>query len=729
MSFKDLALPLAARGIPVIPVQPLAKETYLSGGPERGTVDPQKIAFWNAECPDYNVGSLGTLDGVTIFDCDEPGLIERIQKETGQKFPRTFAVKALNGGGHLYFKQTDASRRVANKAGEGVFELRGNNLYVVGPGSKARNDAGTVGEYRIVCDAPIADFPEWLEPWILANSSSSKSNANTGNVDTDSYRRLRAAYLENLNPADMLGLPDLTIESLHPTLHSLACLLHDGARTTDEVGDILEKIAAEYGHREARGRSEIDGIVEHAFKKQPTEFTLPENHPALTSYSDGLVVFATEALYKEHMKERLYAEFTAPAKTEEASTEPKYPIGIWRGTDYAEFAEICSEGNFIPKEFLIEALKTVTGAVLGGGLSVPDIEGGVPRFYTVLMGYAGSGKGTSISWATSVFKDISLGGTAVANLLWSPATKIEDVPWTHIGACEEGFNSAPGMQRSNEKGQKRWLQTFEELDHMIEGSGIEGSGKALMGVNRQLYDREDFATTTTGKRDAIAGQAKNSLIAGTTPELWTDMFAGKQVRGSGLFQRFNLLASEERRRKGTLKRPKLDVFKVRFTARIMDLDQAPLQLTAHADAVAAVDEWYSQDKFGDGSVDAEVRGRLNVLAWRNALHLAWLKGHSEVTLQDVLDAIQLSEYQFEVRVRHTPAEGANQAALVENKILNFVQSTRRVRKREIYQRLNMRQYGNRMFDAAIGALQAAGEIQLVEEKQPSGQTSHVVVKV
>lgn len=318
MSFKDIALALAKRDIPVIPVQPFGKDTYLPGGEERGSLLLKNILAWDAENPDYNVGCLGTAYGVTILDCDVPGLMTRIEQETGQKCPATFTVKSAGKGcAHFYFRQTDASRRLGNKKGDGLFDLRGNNHYVVGPGSALKLSDGTIRKYSIWRDAPIAEFPEWLEEWILANSSSAKGGA-TGDVDQDSYRRLRKSYLENLNPQDMLGLPDLTIESLHPTLHSLACLLHDGHRTEDDVAEILEKLAGEYGHRQLRGRGEIESIAQHAFKKAPTEFTLPEGHPELTGFSDGLVVFATEALLKEHLKERLYAEYTAPAETEEA---------------------------------------------------------------------------------------------------------------------------------------------------------------------------------------------------------------------------------------------------------------------------------------------------------------------------------------------------------------------------------------------------------------------------
>lgn len=425
----------------------------------------------------------------------------------------------------------------------------------------------------------------------------------------------------------------------------------------------------------------------------------------------GVRPAATVTVREQNPPEEGVSVQTFPSGNNETVPLPKYPFEVWDGTDYAEFAETCAQNCYIPREFLVESLKTITGAVLGSAITVEDVEGAIPRFYTVLMGPAGSGKGTSISWATSVFKDIAA-GTGVFSLLWSPATKIEDVPWTRIGACEEGFNSAQGMQRSNEKGQSRWLQTFEELDHLIEGSGIEGSGKALMGVNRQLYDREEFATTTTGKRDAIAGKAKNSLLACTTPELWTDMFAGKQVKGSGLFQRFNLMASEESRKKGTIRRPKLDVFKTRFAARILDMEENPIELTVDPAAEVALDEWYRQGKFDEA--DGEVRGRLNVLAWRNALHLAWQRRHQSIRERDILDAIRLSDYQFEIRRLYTPAEGENHGALVENKIRNLLRVIKRATRRDVVRKLSLNRYGGFIIDRAINSLRQSGEIDLAE---------------
>jgi hypothetical protein len=233
MGFKDIALPLASRGIPVIPVEPLSKETRLPGGEERGTTDPAKIEAWDRENANYNVGALGTAGGIVVLDCDVKGLVGRIEKETGKKLPPTLTVQSAGKGcAHLYFKQTDVSRQLGNKKGDGLFDLRGRNHYVLGPGSRLQNG----NEYKIWRDAPIAEFPDWLEPWILANSSSKKTGA-TGEVDGDSYARLRTAYLQNLEPAEMFGFRTSRSKVCTPrcTAWPASCTTAKGQRTTSRT--------------------------------------------------------------------------------------------------------------------------------------------------------------------------------------------------------------------------------------------------------------------------------------------------------------------------------------------------------------------------------------------------------------------------------------------------------------------------------------------------------------
>lgn len=174
--FSEIALPLVDLGIKVIPVQPSDKRCLLPGWQKKATTDAEQIKRWNAENPNYNVGCVGTPDTVVVLDCDIHGLIRRIEQETGRSFPKTLIVRSAGKGcAHLYFRQTDVSRSLGNKKAAGLFDLQSVDKYVVGPRSRLDNGRS----YDIVQDAPIADFPDWLETWILANADADKPKPKT----------------------------------------------------------------------------------------------------------------------------------------------------------------------------------------------------------------------------------------------------------------------------------------------------------------------------------------------------------------------------------------------------------------------------------------------------------------------------------------------------------------------------------------------------------------------
>lgn len=332
-SFKDLALPLIALNIPVIPCQPLAKHTFLKGGPERGTVDPAVIAVWNAENPAYNVGCLGTLDNLALFDCDEKGLVSQIEQETGHKMPPTFTVKSANKGtAHLYFKQTERTRALGN-AVHRAGEVRGNNEYLVGPGSVIVCEDGSTRAYEIWRNVPFADFPDWLVDWVVANPASSVRNAQTGELEGDVFSKLKEIYLQNLDPEEWFGRKDIpTITSLHPMLMSLGALLHDGERTADEIAELLDRVGHEYGHRDPLPKDTRD-VAEWVVKRKPCELTLPEGHPLLQGYSYGLVTFGTEeayAVFKNRCEQTPAWEYAAEWKDPEGWPEWPADYQAWR---------------------------------------------------------------------------------------------------------------------------------------------------------------------------------------------------------------------------------------------------------------------------------------------------------------------------------------------------------------------------------------------------------------
>ncbi len=176
-TFLELATPLIQRGIPVIPVQPNEKRCLLPEWQMKATTDVEQVKLWQTENPNFNVGCVGKPDGFVMLDCDVVGLREQIERETKQKFPRTLIVKSAGKGAeHVYFLQTDESRRVGNRKSASLFDLQSVDRYVVGAGSTLSNGKS----YEIVDDSPIADFPAWLGAWIDRHSDIVKEHGGKG---------------------------------------------------------------------------------------------------------------------------------------------------------------------------------------------------------------------------------------------------------------------------------------------------------------------------------------------------------------------------------------------------------------------------------------------------------------------------------------------------------------------------------------------------------------------
>jgi len=123
-TFLEIAIPFAERGIPVIPVEPCEKRCLLPDWQRRATTSAEQIAGWNAENPNYDVGCAAKPEGIVVLDCDVKGLMRRIEQETRHKFPDTLVVRSAGKGcAHVYFSQTELSRKLGNRKAAGLFDL------------------------------------------------------------------------------------------------------------------------------------------------------------------------------------------------------------------------------------------------------------------------------------------------------------------------------------------------------------------------------------------------------------------------------------------------------------------------------------------------------------------------------------------------------------------------------------------------------------------------------
>lgn len=166
-TFKEIALPLVARGIPVIPIPPRQKGAILKNWQNLATTDLKQIEAWHQENPEYNVGSVAKLTGFWMLDCDVPDLKQIIEKDTTKVFPQTFSVSSQKGL-HFYFKHTAVSQSLnknislKDEQGKPLGDVKLHNGYVVGPGSL--HPEGKL--YEVTSDCEIVEAPDWLVTWI-----------------------------------------------------------------------------------------------------------------------------------------------------------------------------------------------------------------------------------------------------------------------------------------------------------------------------------------------------------------------------------------------------------------------------------------------------------------------------------------------------------------------------------------------------------------------------------
>jgi hypothetical protein len=172
------ALPAFDTHIQIVPLAPSCKRPAKGFLPSQHGV-PKSREVLAAIAPTYadnNVGisSRRAVGALIIVDCDEPGVVERYQRETGREWPPTYATQTRPQSApwkiHFYFMSTERSvlripRQVTNVTRQCGYDLKGNGGgcggYVRAEGSVRDGEAVTV-----LHDVPIAPMPDDLADWI-----------------------------------------------------------------------------------------------------------------------------------------------------------------------------------------------------------------------------------------------------------------------------------------------------------------------------------------------------------------------------------------------------------------------------------------------------------------------------------------------------------------------------------------------------------------------------------
>jgi len=177
MSFKDLALPLVARGLYVFPTSADGRKVPLiKDWPHLASRDIKKILYWDAvHGHDVNVGVVAR--GIVVLDDDRGDLAQVIERATGHVVPDTYTVKTsikkATGwrGRHYYFSETPESIALGFRKKAGVYDWQAEHHLVVGAGS--RHHSGMI--YESVDDQRvILPCESWLVDWIKRTCDAAK---------------------------------------------------------------------------------------------------------------------------------------------------------------------------------------------------------------------------------------------------------------------------------------------------------------------------------------------------------------------------------------------------------------------------------------------------------------------------------------------------------------------------------------------------------------------------
>lgn len=712
-TFADIALPMAGLGLCVIRTVQQDKRPRDNSWQTLATTDESTILRWNEETPECGAGIVAKEDFV-FLETDRPGVYKEFLEETGVAF-ETRTHQSSKGHFHFLFKSTPLSKKLGPiTQKELVFgSLRSGNQYILAPGSLHP----TTGErYKVVRNAPIIPIPDVLVNWLASKKSQTAVSKSEDSTQKEIFTE-GGRNVELTRYAGVLRRNGLDGDLLEEALKRYNEERFVPSLDLKEVKTIARSVA-----RYEKGRTGAEVTINGK----------PAGEPAISSQ---------EEIQKNDTLQALVD--STPSSREEATTtaDSLYPYWAYNGTLYEEFANLCGRGNLIPKEFFISAAMTMVGGICGHRFSPQE-----GRFYTfILTKIGGIGKGTAFDALRNLF--------AGTGLLYGLN---QDGPgaFMNIGCAQGNFSSSSGLHNNGFAKHNRIIQTYDELTKLLEKFSIPGSGDSFLDDLNTLFEANAYTPSLTKDKKVVgvSGTQHNSILGGTTFDKWNSAFGKTTAEGSGFFQRLNIVSSDETETVAEIQ--PLDFnegegFELRkkFLAKIMPLEYQTVQFEKTPEAEKRFNDWHATFKKEHHDEPAEVTGRLNVMVSRNYEHLAFMlapivapnpeKANEPIKiicdLPTMEKAIALADYQYQVRAKHRPAQGANESALIEDSIRLTLQASERnsLSRSDLYKKSGSRKYGLLVFDRVLTALNNEGlvEIRTKSNNKIRGRKGEVIVWV
>jgi bifunctional DNA primase/polymerase-like protein len=657
-TFFDIAEPLVARGLPVIPLRPRSKIAALDNWPELATTDISQIQKWSDEHPEANCGCvfLAKPDGFWAWEVDSPEAIQRCEKETGQKLPKTFRVRSRVGRGHIFFKHTPKSIELGNlQQGyikNGDWSARVDRQYCVSAGS-LHPISGL--PYEIISTADICPAPEWLIDWLKSQ---------------------RVEKPEETPTTKSAGL--IPHGSIHGYMLKEAGRLRHVGMTPEEIEPVLLRLV----HQNCQPPIDEDKV--RLMARSIGKYEVKND----TVLFDGVVAGTSALVQAPSVEIQEPLHFVVPPY-------PKFPSWVMKGTSlYNGLVKPFCDVNSRYEEFMFMPAMALMLNYLGTKVRI-ESKDIIPSLYMVLIGRKGKViKSSSVKDAMRYFNYMGLldhGGPACRNA--------EGKTLVFTAGSPEGLGIE--AQRVN---CRNFTLFYDELSVLTNKAGIDSS--TLVPNLLTLYESDKFSNMIKSKKETYSldpGTYCTSLIACCTDKNFKTLWGKMQGVTSGLNDRFFFLYQPEKFKEVT---PPISVSTQKgsiITRQLIDkaVKKGVYSITDSSPLHASV--------AGDTGID----NRQEIRAEKFALYFAIDLDRDEIDEECIERGLALVEYERKVKKLLRPSEAFTKEAQIQNEIVDALRTAGcRMGDRDLTRVLHPERYGTSLYGQAFKGLIIAGQIKI-----------------
>ena len=178
---------------------------------------------------------------------------------------------------------------------------------------------------------------------------------------------------------------------------------------------------------------------------------------------------------------------------------------------------------------------------------------------------------------------------------------------------------------------------------------------------------------------------------------------------SGLYSRFIWVTIPALDVVASLVEPSFGDFQKRLFEKLFALEQRPVLINTSHEALGILDTWFAKIKATQYE-DDQVRTRINILALRYALHLAWLRDESTITSEVMGKATRICEWQLGQRAELFVVETDNDVARHQVRIRKSLRKGP-LTSRELSKAVNAYRVGTEIHERALKGLLFTKEVK------------------